>query len=214
MGKFFDSEGPVMVFLSRIADLIWLNILMVLCCIPIVTAGASITAMYTITIKMVMKEDGYITKGFFKAFKNNFKQATIIWLIILAAVVMFYADYRIVVFSGITFPKVMLILLAAVFLIAYGTYLYLFPALARYENTIRNTIRNAFLLSISNFPKTIMLMVIQCLPIIVIYISEMLVPIVLMMSGSLVAYISSWIYVSIFKKLEIKEDDTTEDTEQ
>ena len=214
MGKFFDSEGPVMVFLSRIADLIWLNILMVLCCIPIVTAGASITAMYTITIKMVMKEDGYITKGFFKAFKNNFKQATIIWLIILAAVVMFYADYRIVVFSGITFPKVMLILLAAVFLIAYGTYLYLFPALARYENTTRNTIRNAFLLSISNFPKTIMLMVIQCLPIIVIYISEMLVPIVLMMSGSLVAYISSWIYVSIFKKLEIKENDTTEDTEQ
>jgi len=206
MGKFFDSEGPIMSFLSRIADLVWLNILMIICCIPIITAGASITAMYTITIKMVLKEEGYITKGFFKAFKENFKQATIIWLIVLLLAALFYGDYRIITYSGIAFPKIMLILLFAIFLIGYSTYLYLFPILARYENTIKNIIKNSFLLSLSNFPKTILIILIQCIPAVVLYISQAVIPLIFLMGGSLVAYISSMLFVTIFKKLETNDE--------
>ncbi|MDD2971607.1 MAG: DUF624 domain-containing protein [Lachnospiraceae bacterium] len=211
MGKIFDTEGPVMSFLGRIADLIWLNILMIICCIPVITAGASITAMYTLTIKMVMKEEGYITKGFFKAFKENFKQATIIWLLVLLAAFFFYGDYRIVTYSQIDFPKIMVILLMAVFLIAYSTYLYLFPLLARYENTIKNTIKNAFLLSLSNFPKTVLIILIQCLPAVALYFFQAVIPLILMLGGSLVAYISSMLFVTIFKKLEAG-NETAEDS--
>lgn len=214
MGKFFDSEGPVMSFLSRIADLVWLNILMMICCIPIITAGASITAMYTVTIKMVLKEEGYITKGFFKAFKDNFKQATIIWGIVLVIAVLFYGDYRIITYSEIVFPKIMMILLLAVFLIGYSTYLYLFPMLARYENTTKNVIKNAFLLSLSNFPKTVLIILIQCIPVVALYLSQAVIPLIFLFGGSLVAYISSMLFVTIFKKLEAKDENKETDSEE
>ena len=73
MSSFFNMDSPIMRFLSRICDLMILNILCIICCLPVVTAGASITALYTITLKMVRGEESYIFKGFLKAFKENFK---------------------------------------------------------------------------------------------------------------------------------------------
>ena len=72
--KFFDLDSPLMQVLNKVADLLWLNILTLICCIPIVTAGASLTAMNYMALKIVRNEECYITKGFFKSFKQNFKQ--------------------------------------------------------------------------------------------------------------------------------------------
>lgn len=213
MDKFFNSEGPLMIFLGKMADLIWLNILMIICCIPIITAGASITAMYTITIKMVNKEEGYITKGFLKAFKENFKQATIIWLIIIVIAALFYGDYRIIFYAGMEFPKAIIIFLIAILVIAYSTYLYIFPLLARYENTTKNVFKNSFLLSVSNFPKTLLIILIQLIPWVALYLSQAVAPIILLIGNSLVAYISSMVFVTIFKKLEKKDEEGKKDNE-
>lgn len=202
MNKFFNSEGSVMLFLGKMADLLWLNILTMLCCIPIITAGASITAMYSVTIKLVKKEEGYITRDFFKSFKTNFKQATLLWLIVLVVLVLFYGDYRILNYSSIEFPKILMVLLSAVFILCYFTYTYLFPLLSRYDNTIINIIRNSFLLSISNLPRTILIIVIQFIPIVALYFSQMVVPLILMFGLSFTAYLSSILFVGIFKKLE------------
>ena len=65
MSSFFNMDSPIMRFLSRLCDLMILNILCLICCIPIVTIGASITALYSVTLKMVKGEDSYIAKGFF-----------------------------------------------------------------------------------------------------------------------------------------------------
>ena len=83
MGRLFNLDSPLMSGLSKVADLIWLNILAFIFCIPVVTIGASITALNYVALKMVRNEDGYVTRAFFKSFKQNFKQATIIWLIML-----------------------------------------------------------------------------------------------------------------------------------
>ena len=72
MGKLFDLDSPIMNFLGKLADLIILNILAFICCIPIVTAGASMTALYYVCLKMVRNNEGYIMKSFFKSFKQNF----------------------------------------------------------------------------------------------------------------------------------------------
>ena len=77
-----------------------LNILMLICCIPIFTIGASVTAMYYVAFKMVKNEEGYITKSFFKAFRENFRQATPVWLVMLALLVFFWVDLS-VIRSGI-----------------------------------------------------------------------------------------------------------------
>ena len=68
MGKFFDMDSPVMRTLNKVADLMWLNILTLVCCLPVITAGASITAMHYVLLKMVRNEESYITKDFFKSF--------------------------------------------------------------------------------------------------------------------------------------------------
>lgn len=69
--------------MGRAADLMILNIVFIICCLPIVTIGASLTALHYVTLKMVRNEESYIVKSFFKSFKQNFKQATIINLIML-----------------------------------------------------------------------------------------------------------------------------------
>ena len=81
MGALFNLENPVWNFMGKVADLVILNLLALICSIPIVTIGASWTAMYYVTIKIVRKEEGYIIRDFFRSFKENFKQATIIWLL-------------------------------------------------------------------------------------------------------------------------------------
>ena len=77
-------DNKFFVFMGRVADLMILNILCIICCIPIITIGASVTAMYYVTLKMTRNEESYIVRSFFKSFKENFKQATVIWLVALA----------------------------------------------------------------------------------------------------------------------------------
>ena len=77
--------SPVIVFLTTVADFMILNILFILCCAPVITIGPAVSALYTITMREARHEGGYIFKPFFKAFKNNFKQAfllSILYLII------------------------------------------------------------------------------------------------------------------------------------
>lgn len=214
MNKLFDNEGPLMSFLSKLADLVWLNILTIIFCIPIITAGASLTAMYTVTIKMVNKEEGYISKNFFQAFKKNFKQATVIWIGVMLASILFYGDYRIVTYSGIAFPKALPIALTAVLLLMYCTYLYIFPVLSRYDNTIKNTIKNSFLLSISNLPRTLLIIAIHLVLPVAVYFSQALLPIMFLMGLTLPAYASSVLFVGIFKKLEDKMEENQEESLQ
>ena len=71
MDRFFSMDNKFFTFMGKVADLFILNILCLICCIPIVTAGASITAMFYVTMKMVKNEESYIIKSFFKSFKPD-----------------------------------------------------------------------------------------------------------------------------------------------
>ena len=80
MSNFFNMDNGLFRALGKLADLMLLNILFLVCSLPIFTIGASFTAMYYVTLKLAENEEGYIARGFLKSFKQNFKQATIIWL--------------------------------------------------------------------------------------------------------------------------------------
>ena len=81
--KIFDLDSPLMNVLNKMADLMWLNILTLICCIPVITAGAALTSMHYVALKIVRNEESYITRSFFKSFKTNFRQATLIWLLLM-----------------------------------------------------------------------------------------------------------------------------------
>ena len=103
MGRLFSLDSPLFSFLSKVADLIILNILVMICCIPIVTVGASLTALHYVVLKMVRNEDSYIVRSYFKPFKQNFRQATVIWLIMLLIFAVLLGDAFILRFSTIQF---------------------------------------------------------------------------------------------------------------
>lgn len=200
--RFFDLDSPLMQVLNKVADLLWLNILTLICCIPIVTAGASMTAMHYMALKIVRNEECYITRGFFKSFKENFKQGTIIWLLFLVVALILGGDFYIMKNSGLEFNKILQIVITAVGVLVAFTYVYVFPVLARFENTTLRTIKNAFIMSILQFPKTILMIICYLLPLILFAVSMRLLPIIFLFGLSAPAYISAMLYNKFFKKLE------------
>lgn len=202
MGKLFNMDSPVMVILSKLADLMILNIITMVACIPIVTAGASLTALHYVLLKMVRKEEGYIVRSYIKSFKENFKQATISWLILLLFIIIFIVDLWIISYSGIRFANGLKIALFAVAAIALMAALYIFPLLARFENTIRGTFKNALLMSILSLPKTVAMVVVCCLPVLMVLVSLNAVPVVFLLGISGPAYLCAMLYSGTFKKFE------------
>lgn len=202
MGKLFDLESPLIQGLNKIADLMWLNILTVLCCIPVITAGASLTAAHYVALKMRRNEEGYISREFFKAFKTNFKQSTLIWLIILLLAGIFAADFYIIKEGGIVFSNVLRVILMAVCCLFIFTVLWVFPVQAKFINTLKGTLKNAFALSIIQLPKTLLMLVLYILPYLILYFTMRLFPLVLLFGISAPIYVSAMLYNKMFKKLE------------
>lgn len=210
MGRIFDIDSPLMRFLNRMGDLLILNILMIICCIPIITVGAACTAMHYVLLKMMRDEEGYLIKGFFKSFVRNFKQATLTWLLMLVVIVVYVGDAIIFVYSGIEFPRVLVIVVAAVGLIALVIATYIFPLLARFDNTIRNTIKNAALLAFANLPKTLLMVFFYALPFILVYFSDYIYMFIMLFGISLPAYGAAWLYSDIFKKFEPETEEVSD----
>lgn len=204
MGKLFDIEGPVIQFLNRVADLMILNFLVMLCCIPVFTAGAAFTAMYYVLLKIARKEEGYLLKGFFKSFKENFKQATLIWLGMLVITAFYALDLYIFKNADVEFSRIFLVIFLAVAFVFILTSIYVFPLLARFNNSIKNTLKNAVSIAILYFPKSILLVVVYILPVALLYISTYSWVFVFIFGISLPAYVSALIYSEIFKKFEPK----------
>ena len=148
MTDLFNADGPVLQFVNKIVYSVYLNILWFLCCIPVITVGASTTALFYVTLKISKNEEGNITKAFFRSFRQNFRQGTLIWLILLAAGIILGVDGY--VLYHMRFENVFWTIGTAVFLVAVAAYaiilMYIFPLLARFENTVKAMFLNSLLL--------------------------------------------------------------------
>ena len=152
MDRFFSMDNKFFTFMGKVADLCILNIVCLICCIPIVTAGASITAMFFVTMKMVKNEESYIIKSFFKSFRQNFKQATVINLIMLAVATILYVDLRIVNQMGQPISQILHVIFLAFTVLYAMVFMYIYPVLAKFYNSTRNTFINAVLMSVRHLP--------------------------------------------------------------
>lgn len=217
MERFFNMDNKFFSFMSRVADLVILNLLCVVCCLPIITAGASITAMFYVTLKMARDEESYILRSFFKSFKENFKQATIINIIMLLAAVMLYIDLTISRNIEGTLGTVMVFAFMVILLLYLMLFTYIYPVLAKFYNTIRNTFTNAFLMSLRHLPYTFLMIVISVLPLAVFFIpnaqiQSTIIMLLVLLGFSTVAYINSRFLVKIFDNYIPKEEDEEQET--
>lgn len=204
MNRLFDMDNKFFRFMGKLADLCILNILCVICCIPVITAGASITAMFYVTLKMAKNEESYIVRGFFKSFKENFKQATVINIIMLVIAAVLYADIKIV--QGISQPtgKIFYYIFLAFALLYVMVFLYIYPILARFYNTVKRTFLNAVLMSIRHLPYTILMILVSACPVLIFYVQaaqaqSMLLLLFVLVGFALIAYINSFFFVRIFQ---------------
>ncbi|MBQ6993866.1 MAG: YesL family protein [Lachnospiraceae bacterium] len=199
----FKLDSPLMNFLGKVCDIMILNVLVIVFSIPIFTAGAAITAAYSVAYKMVKNEEGHITKGFFKAFKENFKQSTAIWLIFLAVFFILFFDYRIMFYSEVELNELIQYGVIAVTVILAMGFSFVFPLQARFSNTVKNTIKNSFLMALSHLPSAILFVVSYAVPILAFYFLPQLGPVVLMLACGLLPYAKSFLFLKIFKKYEV-----------
>ena len=212
MGKLFNLDSPILKVLGTLADMCLLNIMTLLGCLPIITAGASLTAMHYVMLKIVRNEEGYIWKDFWKSFKENFRQGTCIGLILLAFVVFFLVDCYIFksLVEEISLP--LLAIAGAFALFLYMIYLYVFPLLSHFHNTVLGTIKNAFFVGIMAFPQTVLMMIVSALPLVLVYQYTQILPLVLMFGFTGPAFFCAWLYSKIFKRLEPKAIENASET--
>lgn len=200
----FNMESPLMRALGRVADLMILNFLTLVCCIPVITAGAALTALDHMCLKIVRDEDGYLLRGYFKAFKENFRQSTIIWLLLLLAIAVVGADVAVMYYAVIEFPFVVRIAILIMGIIVLCTSMYLFPLQAKFANPVVRTIKNAFMASMIQFPKTLLMILLLLTGPLMVLASERFVPIVLLFCFSFHAYLSALLYNKFFQRLEAR----------
>lgn len=218
MGRFFSMDNKFFTFMNKVADLCILNIICLVCCIPIVTAGASITAMYYVTLKMVRNEEAYIVRSFFKSFKDNFKQATIINLIMIAVGAILYLDLNVAQNMPGSAGQIFHVIFMAFVIIYYVLFLYVYPILARFYNTIRNTIKNALFMAIRHLPYTVVMVLIGLCPLLLLFIGSYqiqstLFVLFLVMGFGVIAYCNSFFLVKIFDHYMPKEENEEQKSE-
>lgn len=202
MRWFFDMENPVMRTLSVVADLILLNLLTLLCSLPLITIGAALTALNVTTIKIVRGEESALVKDYFRAFRENFKKGTGMGLLFLLIFAVLIADY---LAAGSYIPILRPVILAiALLILMLGQYA--FALLARYENTVRGTLKNAFLLAVGYFPRTVGMAVFAvALWLLAIQFLRYGAPILFLFGFSLPCYVTILLMQGIFAKLENSE---------
>ena len=172
MRNLLNSESPLMQTLGKLADLVFPSILLMLCSLPIFTIGAAICAAHKVMQSIVLEEEAGVIKPYLKAFKDNFKQATIAWLAFLAVAVVLALNFRIVhtALEG-NIQNVAYAFFAVLSVTAAGTAAFLFPLMTRYENTLKKHLFNALILAVGKFPRTLCMVVIHSLPFLMLLIS-------------------------------------------
>lgn len=156
--KFFSVDSPLYRFLMKFLDVLKLNFCWLLFSIPIVTIGASTVAAMSVALKMTDDEEGYIGRSFVKAFKENWKQGTLLWLITVVAVYAVYLDFQL--FEAVEGnPMVFLIVGIVSTALVIVALIYSYPLIARYENTLFRTLQNSIDISRQYFGRTLLLVV-------------------------------------------------------
>jgi len=167
MKKLFAPDSPFAQFVTNAGTLIWIDLLWLLCCIPVITIGASTAAMYRMVFNL-RENKSCKTSDFFRAFVSNFKQATLIWLLMLAAALGLYLLYSAIGFYS---TRILQLAVLAAFLcfllIALAVFLYAFPLTCYFENTLKGTLSNALALALSKPLRTLGAMAISLFPVIV-----------------------------------------------
>lgn len=208
-----NENNIIHIFFNKLGDIIIANLLFILCSIPLITIGPSLTALYHCMLRTVKGNNNGTVKTFFKAFKENFRQSFIIWLIILSIDAVLFLNIRFLLHESGTNATILLYLSVGVTSLSLIFTLYIFPIIAAFANTLKVLCKNAILLAFMHFPTTVLMAVITIFPLYMTYIDVRLQPLYaccwFFFGFGMIAFINSLLLYRFFKKLLPPEEDIT-----
>lgn len=202
-----------------LGQLIALNLLWIVCSLPVITAGASTTALFYCTLKLHKDGDIRVLYDFFKSFKQNFKQSTLIWILMAAAGIFIYMEKEALATMPGSMSQIFNYVIFAVYIPLVAVALYVFPTVAAFENKTMTLITNAFYFAVKHIGYALAVAVITILPMTMTLVDAKLFPVYLliwlMLGFSLTAYADSWFMWKLFKPYfkEAEEEHHYVDTE-
>jgi uncharacterized membrane protein YesL len=195
-------NSPLFQFLNTLTEFIILNILFVISCIPIFTIGASLSALYQVTLRESRSENGYIIKKFLISFKENFIQSTITFLIyfVLASILLFNMFFWASLDTIISSLVLLVISLASVILII--SFIYTYPLIARFKNSTKQTLKNSYIIAMTHKLRTLALLGIFSLAIVFFIYAPFFRIFMVVLGFSFIAYCNSFLFSKTFKEYE------------
>lgn len=202
------SNNKFFSLMSLVGQLILLNLLYILTAFPIITLGASNCALYSVLKKILKKEESYIIKDYFKEFKSNFKNGTIIGLFAILATIILYILSKLFIVNN---TNLFIISIFIGFLIVYMfIFIYAFPLQSTFVNTPLNLMRNSFLTALKHLPMSILLCITTFTPLAISWLSPQYLfitfPYWFFIGFSVVGLCSYFITSLVFKEYMTKSD--------
>lgn len=205
----FRGDSAYSQIMTKVFDVLWLSVLSILCCIPIITIGASLSSLYYVMLKLVRDEETAVTRNYFKAFKQNFLQSLPATLILLVITGILAADFHILGQNSSQNASVVYGCCVVILLAAAAVFSYVFPLMARYQNTLRRTFENAARLAASHLWQTVVMVAVNLFPLGWFLISAETFAAVfwiwIFVGMGIQAFVNSLIIRKIFDKLEAEE---------
>lgn len=206
MNSLFHYDGYLNRILTKLMYIAALNLLFIICSIPVITVGASCTAMYTVLFRFVRNDEPDILKTFFKAFRENLKKAFCIWAAMLAAAGTLAVNYYALYHMDGGWTEALRVFFNFIFIIWVMLWVYIFPAAAYYKNSVLGYFQFSIRVAIANLPVTAAIILIQAAMLLAILFfaqyMQMAVILLICCVFSLPAYFSTGFLVKIFERFE------------
>ena len=191
--------------LESMFDIMLVGFCFVLCSIPVITVGASATAMHY-ALRRCHDKSGSVAKDFFSAFKVNFRQATVVWLILLAAGAALLCNYWLLQEWQSELTPVVRVAMGIMCVLVLAETVMVFPMIARFENSVAALMRNSLLLALLHPVRALALMALTALPVVLGWHLPELVPVVaafwMLGLGGGSAYLAQRILIPVYDKIE------------
>jgi len=195
-------ENPLFEFINTTVNFIALNLLFLITCLPVITAGPAIAALYQVLLKEARGENGYLCSNYLKYFKEMFLQGTATFIIYVA--VLFFLTFSAVFWGSMNSIAAIAIAALLTFLsvIVIASMLYVFPLMARFRNNLKQTIKNAFIIALDNFKFTMLLLLLHITILSLLYIIPFMKIFMLMIGFSFFTFCFSFLFTKLFIKYE------------
>lgn len=197
--KLFNYDSKFMRFFLFLSHITLLNLVWLICCLPIITAGAATVAQHY-SIKQLINEDTHVFRNFRIGFKSHWKNASILWIIFLILAAIFVFDYNLINTNDLPAEMIILAVSVLAFITLVFTMIWSYPVMINFAGNAREIFFNAFMFSFMFAPYTLVTVVLVAVMIVGMFKNMFLAALLILFGPTLIVYISLRVFEKAFAK--------------